>query len=616
MKTGPPHLATSQSPIWRKKIRLLLSVITFGIVLASCTSGASPAPTVPRDKLQAPVPIELGSKTTSSFFAGSVPVQPINLIAFISQSTLYASSLTGNNSLFYVSGNGGINWEEQSTVPGQIVALDFINATDGYALSEPGSGGAIGALYATMDGGRSWKLASNGEFFAINFTSPTDGIALVSSNPLGTARVVSTTDGGLTWRPLSGQTFPSVNGGILSFTSPQVGWMATASEPGAGSETKSLYETTNGGITWTIRSSTAIPSSSTSGSPPNTGLPMGGYLSSLKFTSATTGYMGLDRGAVLRTTDSGLKWSCYALCDQQDHFVSSLGVSAGKLTSLLDNGTLLDRVGRSTVWKMVFPARQFQQLVATKTGIAALSSNGHVYLYGKHFSQTASLKTPNGTVGILEDKGSLLAYTADALDLLSVNKAPATLTKLKLDNFSTLSVGQNGSVLGVEYLNSDPMKRWVVESENLGRTWTRIPTGPIRPIMVGDSTAYGLVLFGNTIGSPPTTFAAKPGFYITTTFLYQSKDAGRHWIRIKTGPVQSAGGLSLASNGEVAIWWDQTLLLRANPTGSLRSFQLPSYLATPSSISVLPNGTILLTSDGTVYDSQDGGLDWGTLFLS
>ena len=543
-------------------------------------------------------------------------MQPINLISFISPSTLYASSLTGNNSLFYVSSNGGINWEERATVPGQIYALDFVNASDGYALSEPGSGGAIGALYATINGGRSWKMASDGGFFAMNFTSSSAGLALVSSNPLGIARIVSTTDGGLTWRPLSGQTFPSVNGGILSFTSPQVGWMATASQPSAGSELKSLYETTNGGITWTIRSSTAIPSSSSSGNPPSTGLPMGGYLSSLKFTSSTTGYIGLDRGAVLRTTDSGLKWTCYALCDQQDHFVSSLGISAGKLTSVLDNGTLLDRVGGSTVWKQVFPARQFQQLVTTKTGIAALSGNGNVYLYGKNFSQTATLQTPNGTVGILEDKGSLLAYTADALDLLSVNKAPATLTKLKLDNFSMLSVGQNGSVLGVEYLNSDPVKRWVVESENLGRTWTRIPTGPIGPIMVGDSSAYGLLLFGNTIGSPPTTFAAKPGFYLTTTFLYQSKDAGRHWIRVKSGPVQSAGGLSLASNGEVAIWWDQTLLLRANPTGSLRSFQLPPYLATPSSISVLPNGTLLLTSDGTVYDSQDGGLDWSTLFLS
>lgn len=120
----------------------------------------------------------------------------------------------------------------------------------------PGSGSRI---YATSDGGRSWRLAYQASdpatfFDAMAFFDSQRG--LVVSDPVaGKFQVLSTTDGGDTWALLPNTGMPAAQPDEYGFA--DNGTMLTTAGPdawfGSGGAASRAYHSHDGGLTWDVK---------------------------------------------------------------------------------------------------------------------------------------------------------------------------------------------------------------------------------------------------------------------------------------------------------------------------------------------------------------------------
>jgi photosystem II stability/assembly factor-like uncharacterized protein len=87
---------------------------------------------------------------------------------------------------------------------GIVTSLSLVNASDGFALSEPGGRPQQPTLLdATTNGGRSWRIVGPApEADAITFVSAMLGFGVGGSDHRG-ARIERTTDGGRTWESVA-----------------------------------------------------------------------------------------------------------------------------------------------------------------------------------------------------------------------------------------------------------------------------------------------------------------------------------------------------------------------------------------------------------------------------
>jgi photosystem II stability/assembly factor-like uncharacterized protein len=133
---------------------------------------------------------------------------------------------------------------------------------------------------------------------------------------LSGSRTLETRDGGRRWTPARSQTTatsqPSNNAemahssrapcnreapgyGATSFWTSSDGYAVCGSQPGAGSQMKSLYASTDGGKTWRLRVSEQR-------------LPLYGYVANLRFFDRNHGLLLTNRGGIYATDDGGLIW--------------------------------------------------------------------------------------------------------------------------------------------------------------------------------------------------------------------------------------------------------------------------------------------------------------------
>src|SRR6476646_216039 len=78
-----------------------------------------------------------------------------------------------------------------------LLAVDLLDAQTGWAVGEIDPGGAGGAIYQTLDGGRNWRpVARSTEILtSVHFISPRIGWVAGHSG-----RIERTDDGGATWK--------------------------------------------------------------------------------------------------------------------------------------------------------------------------------------------------------------------------------------------------------------------------------------------------------------------------------------------------------------------------------------------------------------------------------
>jgi photosystem II stability/assembly factor-like uncharacterized protein len=220
--------------------------------------------------------------------------------------------VVGNTLAFPPSGiilhtsDGGTSWSPQaSSLAGELVGVDFVDDTNGWAISDDpegfGTGGAMTVVEHTADGGSSWVpqyVTNDPSLAAVDFASATTGwvAGTTTIDNSEAAEIDKTTNGGQTWTK---ESLPKGTTGLsdLQFVDQNEGWAVGTSfdESGPASAPPNpqgwLLHTTNGGTSWARVGS----------------LPAGISASSVRFLDAQHGWVGGE--GVWATGDGGATWS-------------------------------------------------------------------------------------------------------------------------------------------------------------------------------------------------------------------------------------------------------------------------------------------------------------------
>jgi photosystem II stability/assembly factor-like uncharacterized protein len=275
-----------------------------------------------------------------------------NWITDISFPTPDSGWACGSNGTVRFTSNGGASWTAQSPGVSQYVSgVSMVTSREGWIYG--GYGGAQGFIRHTTDGGQNWAAQSPSP--ADHFTC---GYFLDNLHGwLGTYNnnIHATTDGGTTWQVL-GQVTHTYHQDII-FANPSTGWMAVgdnSDEGGLGY----VYQTTNGGVTWTPEFTSPWPS---------------GVMNGLALNPNGNRWACGMNGTLIKNTEAGLAGSAPALagqgprlCAWPNPFVGETRISyglprpgrvrlaiydaAGKLVTSLVDGTV--SAGRHTAtWR-------------------------------------------------------------------------------------------------------------------------------------------------------------------------------------------------------------------------------------------------------------------------
>jgi len=180
-----------------------------------------------------------------------------------------------------------------------IRSLHMIDSSNGWALSD---------LYVlrTSDGGATWYNVLF-ESLPIGGFFPSSTKGWVISNYAGTnvGSLYRTTNGGLNWTRYD----VPFNGGYLQFLDDNNGFVLNGEPSGMQKHPVSLFQTSDGGATWTLKY-TNIPTAPN----PGTSLPFSGHKNGMTFRDTSNGWVGGDypnNGYVYlyRTSDGGVNWS-------------------------------------------------------------------------------------------------------------------------------------------------------------------------------------------------------------------------------------------------------------------------------------------------------------------
>jgi len=205
----------------------------------------------------------------------SISPNSLTSVYFTGANTGFATGANSNTAgVIFRTTDGGVTWSTMYNATYGLNAINFVNATTGYAA------GWNSDVYKTTDGGSNWASQNTGQGYPVNsiyFTTVDTGYA-VGSNGF----IVKTVDGGTTWTPQTSGTSYALNG--VFFTNSATGYVVGANGW--------YLKTTDGGATWAAQT-----------------LASGANLSAVYFTGANTGYVVGQGGAILYTNDAGATWN-------------------------------------------------------------------------------------------------------------------------------------------------------------------------------------------------------------------------------------------------------------------------------------------------------------------
>jgi photosystem II stability/assembly factor-like uncharacterized protein len=192
-----------------------------------------------------------------------------------------------------------------------LVRIDFQDAHDGWGIAV----NANGSVLRTIDGGSSWYNATPASAGPIGFSTVLNILdtnhvwVLVPGTDFFSGTLYRTSDGGISW---SSNTVP-FGGAFMQFQEGGSGRALADRGAGAGSEAVELFQTSDGGDTWTsvFHDDPGLPGSSDS-------LPLAGIKNGMSFrddqTGWVTGSVPVDGEVYLYVThDGGVSWSQQSL---------------------------------------------------------------------------------------------------------------------------------------------------------------------------------------------------------------------------------------------------------------------------------------------------------------
>jgi photosystem II stability/assembly factor-like uncharacterized protein len=237
--------------------------------------------------------------------------------------------------------DGGRTWKPAAERIPLVVDIDFTSPTRGFAITEKST------LLATEDGAESWHRVHR---FPDDLDAPFSSLFFIDDE-VGwvsiAGRLYRTRDAGESWTSLSFPCEHQDHAVAPSFLDEQNGYLACGGQPGAGSQPKSLYATTDGGDTWTLRSATDFfRPARAQGNLPGTG-----YVAGLSFRTGQVGLMWAARGGIFRTNTGGLTWSLVLSAED----IGDLAwPSSRRIYTLARAGVLRSDDGGRT-WRAVLP---------------------------------------------------------------------------------------------------------------------------------------------------------------------------------------------------------------------------------------------------------------------
>ena len=423
------------------------------------------------------------------------------------------------------------------TVP--ITSVTMITTTVGWGAVQPNSGSDNQPIAYTVDSGRTWYNVSPADFtpsqhgfFGIYAMSSTEAWTWADNTLWHTA------DAGAHWTKslVPKAAFGPVKN--LDFINSTTGWMATTGEGAAGTISMDIWQTTDGGATWTH----------------TTGYPgLGGHNIGIGFANATTGFATsfdeASSGMLISVThDAGYSWSGVSLPVPGDLYQGGCcsTVEPPVFTSVT-NGVL----------EVLYPTNPDPKLVLYHTTDA-----GTTWTLGPSISIAGFPIGQGGSPPVsVTANGEVFAAITAASGSVALYDLPfAASSWTQIQTTTPLLAG----LTQLDFV--DALHGWAVAKAGLigssdgGVTWTVLHAPPSGPFQV---TSVSVTV-------DPTTIAGmKCGTYLfvgyTVTFGLAPNGAGgttKFWYTINNGRGQNAGSVTVAPGQIVAtylFWWEDNL---------------------------------------------------------
>jgi beta-lactamase regulating signal transducer with metallopeptidase domain len=262
---------------------------------------------------------------------------------------IYGSSDNASYKLIKTT-DGGIHWTLVGNI-NHLISTSFIDTKTGYGILDSGNPQTSlqYTLVKTVDGGVSWN--------PVDFLTDKkiEVIKVVNKDVMFVGTVDSmiyrTVDGGKNWMQINMPTDDRDSlrdSNNISWVSSNEGYVLYENQGGTGGTVKTLYYTNNAGITWSIKSRVGMPIENPFKDIGD--LPLSGFGNGMKFFSNGVGYIGLHRGATIKSTDGGVHFSSVSDYDETgiapDFINSKEGyvVIAGALNHTVNSGVTWTKI--------------------------------------------------------------------------------------------------------------------------------------------------------------------------------------------------------------------------------------------------------------------------------
>jgi photosystem II stability/assembly factor-like uncharacterized protein len=198
--------------------------------------------------------------------------------------------------------DGGKTWKLSLHTADAVVQLDTAGRGAAWAVTERCATLACrSSVLRTTNSGRSWATVASG-LSAVSFATPKAGLGLRST--VNTSSVYRSDNGGQSWHTIANPCkglAPSA--ATVSLVTARHGFIVCTGNPAGTAENKSVFETKDGGHSWTRKSRAVL-----GGTEPTT-LPVVGFVASVAFNPSGFGALCQGANVLMVSTNAGNTWS-------------------------------------------------------------------------------------------------------------------------------------------------------------------------------------------------------------------------------------------------------------------------------------------------------------------